>query len=258
MPQISKSPKDPIRDAPLREPGQSLRKSLDDLLLDTVAPWLVVALLALYLAAIEWLRWWFEFSPHPVVLTIIAIAIVLIAIRKIRVAKAKAKDLKLGLKGERSIGQLLQTELLPLGYQLFHDCSFDDFNVDHVAVGPGGIFAIETKTWSKPHGDAQVFYDGETVTINGVPPDRDPVAQAKAGADSIERVLKKFTGQTTYVRPVVLFPGWFVKGKSSGAAVWVLNPDAFIAWVKTEKVRLSPDQVQFFAAGLARFDRSTS
>jgi hypothetical protein len=257
MTSANRSPKDPIREAPLREPGQHLRESLSGLVMETVAPWLTLAVIIILAAIVEWFRWSFSLSPHPIPLTIVAIGVVFLAIRQVRIAQVQAKALKLGLKGERFTGQLLQSELLPIGYQVFHDCCFENFNVDHVAIGPGGIFAVETKTRSKPGGDKRVRYDGEHVTVNGMRPDRDPVRQAQAGADRIQRVFEQFVGRSASVRPVVLFPGWFVEGKSSGAAVWVLNPEAFIGWVKKERLQLHPEDISAFSAGLAQYIRGT-
>lgn len=249
------STKDPIRDAPLRDPGQSLRESLDDLLVDVAFPWFATAILAAVMAAIEWWRWWSASPPAPKSLTLIAFVIAGIAAWKWRAVKAEAARIKTGLKGERATGQLLQSGLLPLGYEVFHDCCFDDFNVDHVAIGPGGIFAIETKTRTKPSGDARVTYDGRQVLVNGLAPDRDPVAQARAGASRIGEILAEYAGIQTQVRPVVLFPGWFVEGRSTGAETWVLNPKAFMVWVERESPRLSPEQIRVLAAGLARYIR---
>lgn len=257
MSNIRNTPKDPIRVPPLRDPGQSSRESLDNLFVEKLAPWLTIALFAIFMAVIEWLRWWLDFPPKPLLLTFLSIGIVVLAIRQFRLTKSKAENLKKGLKCERSIGQLLQTELLPIGYHVFHDCCFDGSNVDHVAIGPGGIFAIETKAWSKPHPDSQIHYDGENVTVDGMQPDRDPVRQASAGAKRIQDVLIEYAGRSPNIRPVVLFPRWFIVGNSFAAPVWVLNPDAFIKCIKKETLRLSPEDIQFFAANLARYIRST-
>lgn len=248
--------KDPIRDTPLRDPGQSLRESLDDLLLDVAYPWFMTAILAAVTAGMEWWRWWFVSPPVPKTLTFIAIVIVGIASWKWRSVKAEARLIKTGLKGERSTGQLLQSELLPVGYEVFHDCCFDGFNVDHVAIGPGGVFALETKTRSKPPGDARVTYDGRQVLVNGMEPDRDPVAQARAGASRIRDVLAEYAGFETEVRGVVLFPGWYVESKGK-TQTWVLNPKAFVSWAQKEPRRLTPEQVRMLAFGLARYIRNT-
>jgi hypothetical protein len=65
----------------------------------------------------------------------------------------------------------------------------DGFNVDHVLIGPSGVFAIDTKTHSKPAmGDPVATYDGESVLIDREKPKRDPVAQAKAEARFLRAV----------------------------------------------------------------------
>jgi hypothetical protein len=83
------------------------------------------------------------------------------------------------------------------------------------------------------------------------------VVQAKAGAARIKEVLAEFTGSQVSVRPVVLFPGWYIEGNSSGAETWVLESKAFIACVRKEPAQLSKEQILVLASGLARYVRST-
>jgi len=55
-------------------------------------------------------------------------------------------------------------QMRELGYTAFHDIPGDGFNVDHALIGPGGVFAIETKAISKrPGPDAKVDYEARTV-----------------------------------------------------------------------------------------------
>ena len=66
-------------------------------------------------------------------------------------------------------------------------------NIDHALIGPGGIFAIETKTISKPQsGKCEVSYDGNRVLVNGRAPDRDPIVQAKACARQLREMLADY------------------------------------------------------------------
>ncbi|GJM24502.1 MAG: hypothetical protein DHS20C16_09170 [Phycisphaerae bacterium] len=63
------------------------------------------------------------------------------------------------------------------GYRVYHDIQCDGFNIDHVLIGPGGVFVIETKTASKPtKGNATIKYDGESTRIVAYEPERDPIA----------------------------------------------------------------------------------
>jgi hypothetical protein len=50
-----------------------------------------------------------------------------------------------GAEGEELVGEVLEG-LEPQGWLAVHDVSLGRGNVDHVAIGPGGIFAIETKS----------------------------------------------------------------------------------------------------------------
>jgi hypothetical protein len=52
-----------------------------------------------------------------------------------------------GADGERLVGRVLES-LHEQGWRVLHDISFGGANIDHVAIGPGGIFTIETKSHS--------------------------------------------------------------------------------------------------------------
>jgi hypothetical protein len=49
-----------------------------------------------------------------------------------------------GAEGERKVGAILET--LGPGWHVLHDVSLGRGNIDHVLVGPGGVFSIETKS----------------------------------------------------------------------------------------------------------------
>jgi hypothetical protein len=50
-----------------------------------------------------------------------------------------------GAIGEQNTARVLR-RLERRGWQIRNDVLFDGFNVDHVALGPGGVYAIETKS----------------------------------------------------------------------------------------------------------------
>jgi hypothetical protein len=52
-----------------------------------------------------------------------------------------------GWTGEREVARVL-APLTSVGYEVLHDVDLGSGNVDHVVVGPTGIYAIETKAWS--------------------------------------------------------------------------------------------------------------
>ncbi|MGN6556562.1 MAG: nuclease-related domain-containing protein [Solirubrobacterales bacterium] len=50
-----------------------------------------------------------------------------------------------GAEGEEAVGKVLE-DLAEEGWCVIHDVSFGRGNIDHILVGPGGIFTIETKS----------------------------------------------------------------------------------------------------------------
>ena len=161
--------------------------------------------------------------------------------------------------GEKAVGQYL-SDLREKGYRVFHDIVGKGFNVDHVVICEKGIFTIETKTYSKSSsGKSVIHFDGETITVNGKLAKRDAVEQAQAQAYWISEVLKESTGKAFPVKPVIVFPGWFVesaKGKNP-TDLWVLNPKALPSFLSNEPLRIQPEDVKLVAYHLSRFIRTS-
>ena len=58
-----------------------------------------------------------------------------------------------GEEGERTVGALLES-MAGSGWRVLHDISFGHGNIDHVLIGPGGIFTVETKShWGRIDAD---------------------------------------------------------------------------------------------------------
>ncbi|MEZ6148389.1 MAG: nuclease-related domain-containing protein [Planctomycetaceae bacterium] len=117
------------------------------------------------------------------------------------------------------------------------------------------MFAIETKTRSKPSGDSTVSFDGHAILIASHKPDRDPIVQSTAAAKALQGKLLEYSRTKVSVRPVVLFPGWFVEKQPRDANVWVLNEKAFVKWIGQEPDRLSRETSFQLAAALGRYVR---
>jgi len=246
----------PIKMKPLRDPGQSLQGRLDDHLYDKVLSWALIALLSVVWAGLEWYFYLLKIPRSPILFSLCAVAVVWIAVIKIRKARSEAAQLRQGIEGERYVGQFLES-LRADGYQVLHDIEEDGYNIDHVLIGPTGVFAIETKTVSKPDNrDAEILYDGEKIEVDGHLPDRDPLKQAEAEAKRVQEIIQQRTGQKVPVRPVVLYPGWFVRRRCRSPKIWVVNENHLQAWLDHEPMSLSDADVQRYASVLADHVRS--
>jgi len=247
--------KSPIKNLPVRQPGQSTRERFAALFDDEIMPYFLAVVVTFSMALWEWARYSIKSPPQPWTMTILLVVAVLVLIIRIRKTIPLARQLKLGAIGEEAVGQFLDEKLRPMGCQVFHDILGESFNVDHIVVGPTGVFAIETKTHSKPlKGLCNVKYDGVNIAVNGATPDRDPVVQAKAEAKWVSDLLEQSTGRRFFVQPIVLYPGWYVETTKPNVDVWVLNDQAVPTFIKnTRNHQLSPEDISLISFHLKRY-----
>ncbi len=156
--------------------------------------------------------------------------------------KKQLQQLRLGRDSERSVGQFLERLREDSG-QVFHDVPVDGFNLDHVVISTHGIFAIETKTWTKPWPKATIAADGDQLLLGGRKPDRNPMDQAAGAARWWEGLLAESTGKQFGVRGVVVFPRWWIEQRSPRGAVWVLEPKALPEFIRREPESLIASDV---------------
>jgi len=249
------SSQSPLKAKPLRLPGESVDKEIDRWINDaTLGPFFGAGSFCI-VALFEWYGYLTHAPRQPIVFTAIAMAALLYAGWRFRVIRKQVLQLRQGRDGERAVGQFLEL-LREDGAKVFHDIPGENFNLDHVVIAPRGIYAIETKTWSKPSSNARVVVDGETLTVAGQVPDSNPIEQVTAAARWLENELKRSTGKRFFVRGVVAFPGWFVEQRGPRGDVWVLEPKALPAFIASAPVMVADSDVALAAYHLSRYVRS--
>jgi hypothetical protein len=206
---------------------------------------------------LEWLRYCRSIPPKPMVYSAVALPALCYAAWRFFRVRSEVRNRQLGRDGEKEVGQTLE-ELREHGYLVFHDVLGEGFNLDHVLIGPGGVFTIETKTYSKSTtGRPTVLFDGETILIDRLKPDRDAITQAMAQATWLGELLRKSTGRRFEVRPVIVYPGWFVQNTArKSSQIWVLNPKGLPSFLDREPVRLSREDIHIASSHLDRFVRT--
>lgn len=145
-----------------------------------------------------------------------------------------------GRAGEQAAAAVL-AELGKDGYIIVHDVPLkaldpslpDGPNIDHLLIGPAGVFVIETKYVAKSRGDSkpnEVTFDASAdggrgrLLFNGRSHDRCALEQTRRNAKTVDVFLRsKQPGHPVPVRPIILVIGWMVKVPNS-LDVAVLNP----------------------------------
>src|SRR6476620_68575 len=154
---------------------------------------------------------------------------------------------RLGFHGERYVAEELN-ELMAEGFRVFHDVPFESYNMDHVLVGPTGIFVVETKTRRKRRrgGDKQyrVAIDGERLQFpNGW--DTNAMEQIKRNRKTLSQWLSSSTGDRISAEGIITIPGWWVDRSVRSNMIHVVNPKEIRSLVTNSTGhRLSSAEIQ--------------
>ena len=237
----------------MRLPGQSVDASLQDFVLDKMLMPIVLALVFVILAVMEWFRYLRNTPLMPWLFTFLALLSVAWATWKVRGAMKIARQMKQGRDGERLVAQYLE-HLRKLGFAVFHDVPNGDSNIDHVLIGPQGIYSVETKTLSKPErGECRITVSADGIRLNGNLLDRNPLIQAKAQARWLYSFFAE-TGYKPFIQPVVVFPGWFVEPHDRQAVgVWVLEPKALEGFIANSGKSIPSEEIRAMASALTSY-----
>lgn len=245
----------PLKAKPLRLPGESVDKEIDRWITDKALGALFAAGCFCFVAYFEWYGYLTHAPRRPILFSVVALVALLYAGWRFRLTRKRVRQLRQGRDGERAVGQFLE-RLREDGAQVFHDIPGEGFNLDHVVISTHGIYAIETKTWSKPWPEAKIVVEGDALKVAGQAPVRNPIVQVAAGARWLEKRLEESTGRRFTVRGVVVFPGWFVEQVSPRGDVWVLEPKMLPGFIEQEPKTIVPADMALTAFHLSRYVRS--
>jgi uncharacterized membrane protein len=163
--------------------------------------------------------------------------------KKGRHLKKRARDAERGARAEEKVEERLAA--LPEGYASFHDLAFPGFNVDHVVVGPAGVFVVETKSHA-----GKVTSEGDRLLLNGRPPEKDFVNQTWSQTYHIRDLLKGRLGKEVQVKPVLCFSRAFVQVRGTVKGVAVVNGGYLNTFIGKQKPVLGAEDVARVVAGL--------
>jgi hypothetical protein len=246
----------PLKDMPLRQPGESLDDQILDGALDGLLSYYLMATGMMVLTVFEWIGYLTEAPRQPFLFTIISIPFAGYCVYRAWRNSKHLANLRLARRGERSVGQFLEL-FREDGAKVFHDLIGENFNVDHLLISTQGVFVIETKTYSKPH-DGRVIYDGKKILIDGYNKESKLLTQARAEASWVRKLIKDSAGKTVDVEPIIVFPGWYVESTKQGNSsdVQVMNPRLLRGYINQRPQLLSKEDVALFAYHISRFSRA--
>lgn len=104
-----------------------------------------------------------------------------------------------GARGEERVAGILRR--LPADYHVFNDFVVGSEHIDHVVVGPTGVYAVETKFWK-----GAVTLEDDDILVGGHLPSRSPLKQVMREAKLVREALSRL-GWSGPVTPVIAFAG---------------------------------------------------
>lgn len=243
----------------LRHAGQSVRMELEDVSFDLIETVFSAGLAGLTMM-VFYLLLQDENASWPLVVVVLVWVAVLVAITlKILGLLPLVRNLRLGWEGEVATAEELNRLMLD-GWQVFHDVPAESHNIDHIVVGVGGIFAVETHVRFKPQHEADkeaiVVCRGERLHFAGGE-DNGPLQQAQKHAQWLSQWLSVAEGQPVAVTPALALPGWFVKTEFPGP-VLVFSPKLARSTILKNRraTPFSNEQVKSIAARIEQHCRA--
>src|SRR4051812_46236176 len=106
----------PLKDKPLRVPGQSIQEEREELVEDSVGQPVMFAGFFVVIALLEWWRFYTDLKPSPFIFSSAAAIAIAYAAYRVRRAMPRLRNLRQGLEGERVVGQFLE-RLREQGFQ---------------------------------------------------------------------------------------------------------------------------------------------
>ena len=141
-----------------------------------------------------------------------------------------------GARGEEKVAGILRS--LPDPYHVFNDFATGRAHVDHVVVGPGGVFAVETKSWR-----GGVTVEDGRILLDGQMPSRDPLAQTLREAELVRTALAA-RGWKGAVTPVLVFStNSFAAHRAIVRGVTVINSNELKDGFASDRVVIPPAEL---------------
>lgn len=242
----------PLTSKLLRSPGYALIQEADEISIDIAAHMFGVLIFPLFIYASHISNSYFANSPETtfrILINVIAvIAIEVFLIREIIQLGDKRKRLREGYEAESAVGSELNHLMLD-GARVFHDLQAENFNLDHVIVSTRGVFCVETKSRVKyfeadAKQGAKLDFDGKSLKFPSHI-ETEPVEQVKMNCKWLKDWLSQAVGEPVEVRPVLVFPGWYVT-TTARTEIIVLNGKNCRGFFEkiSAKTFLTPEQVQ--------------
>ncbi|HEY0502911.1 MAG TPA: nuclease-related domain-containing protein [Lysobacter sp.] len=207
----------PIEGRPVHGAAEQLRKRVEDHGDELLAAMACLSFIGPYFLAawallrIDVSRVRFGWGDYTLMLTATVMGAYLI--RRVLHYGRQRRIANEGLKAELYTAQELN-RLMAQGCTVLHDIPCENFNLDHVVIGPRAVYAIETKSVRKPPATGakdhfKVSYDGHRLRFPDFS-DEKRLQQTRRQAEWLAGYLQQTLKRKVPVKAVLALPGWWI------------------------------------------------
>ncbi|MDI6860458.1 MAG: nuclease-related domain-containing protein [Caldisericia bacterium] len=151
----------------------------------------------------------------------------------------KVDRIDYGYKGEIDVAKVLNE--LPKDFKVINDINVEDkFNIDHLVIGPTGVFVIETKNHK-----GVITNIGDTLLINNRLFEKDIIKQTLDESYYIKDKIKSSLNLNIFVKPVIVFanPKAYVKSYEV-KGVKTISIRMLKSYLLNQKTKIDSDYIE--------------
>lgn len=206
--------------------------------------YVIVALVVVFLAGYEWLRWFMRTELHPVWMTSFAVCIALYCVVRVWWLGSRLR----GLQAGQMLWRLMAVDFSHLGergYYLFDGLAdAQGMPLGPVLIGPAGVFSLTVRTsppTGRPFEKAQ-HVDRSDLRLGGRQAFANPLGGARTAARRVGAFLETRGAAVPQVTPVLVLPGWRIGSKPAEGErdVLVVSERTLATEILAQPHRLEP------------------
>ena len=239
----------------LRLAGQSLRVKAERQF-DDFVPYLMIVFGFWIVCLVEWMQK--IVGEHPTLGFWMFLSLLVTCYGGVRAFRLypQLQNARLGKPGQRRVAEILG-RIRSKGFVVFHDLPENGSNIDHVVVGPTGIYAIATRAWNAI-GSRTIDYQTENeVILGGRITDGRLLREVRGSARAVHLRLKKHLHENYWVKPLLVFLGdWRVSRGAGDFAVTVMTADQLEDYFDLGQPELTGKEIAHICSHLKRSARN--
>jgi hypothetical protein len=220
---------------------QSRRNEIDRLRDEQLLPLLLFMFAFWIVCAVEWTQKVAGAAPDPRFWTLLSLIVTVYGGVQVFRLQGRLSHIGTSKQANKKVLEILD-RVRSKGFVAFHGLAGNSRNIDHVVVGPAGVYTIEAKARS---GSGTIDYrsDNELVFAGRIKDGR-PLHQARSSACAVQTRLNENLDESYRVKALVVFLGnWQVHREREDFSVDVTTADQLEDYFDTQPPELTSKEI---------------